>query len=302
MRHVVSVFSVFALTLCACGSDSTSASGNPNVPDAGGGGSSGTGGSGGVDGGVDGAPDAPSVDQHSGADVEKEADLDAPFTDVPSEDAGPIDPEVDPVELTQEDAQYCARAQREVENFAASALPNDLIDVQTLSDLNAFTWSKPQVSGGKVVVRSYRPTEVECCSDYAQAWCKMKTQAAIQDGLSAIPDGPSGSCKLMNEAAIAWALDHVSASMKQAWEARGIAIDHVDDEVHSEGSKWIPSNMVIERKDSGTIRIRSSALRIDLNLPLVGRVHYCKVLSPEGAVALVSDVANGVNIGSMDDE
>ncbi len=40
------------------------------------------------------------------------------------------------------------------------------------------------------------------------------------------------------------------------------------------------------------------ALCQDANIPIFGQMHYCKVLSPEGAVSLVSDVANGVGIGS----
>ena len=295
MRHVLSILSLSALslsalTLCACSSDSTTPSDDPGASTGGSGASGGSGGSSGVGG--DAAPqDGPSVDEDAHADSEPEVDATSP-------DAGPLDPGVDPAELAQEDAWYCGRAQREVESFSITTLPNSLIDVQTEGDLEAFKWSKPEVSGGKAIVRSYRPLELERGSVYAQAWCKMKTQAAIQDGLSVVPDGPSNSCKLMNEAAIAWALDHVSAPMKQAWTASGIAIEHVDDEVFAEGSKWIPATMVIERKDAGTIRMGSAALRIDMDIPVLGRVHYCKVLSPEGAVALVADVANGVGIGS----
>lgn len=290
MRHVLPILCLGTITLCSCGSDSTS-SDDPGASTGGSGASSGAGGSAGVDGDA-----APQDDSSVGPDAGGNADAEP--LDAIAPDTGPLDPGVDPALLAQEDAWYCGRAQREVENFSVSALPNDLIDVRTEADLEAFKWSKPEVAGGKAVVRSYRPVELERGSAYAQAWCKMKTQAAIQDGLSVAPEGPSNLCKVMNEAAIAWALDHVSAAVSQAWAASGIAIEHADDEVFAEGSKWIPANMILERKDAQTIRMRSSALRIDMDIPMLGRVHYCKVLSPEGAVALVSDVANGVGIGS----
>jgi dienelactone hydrolase len=87
MRLVLSVLSLASITLCACGSDSTTPSNDPGASTGGSGASSGSGGSGGVDG--DAAPqDGPSVDEDAFADADSQ-----PEEDATSPDAGPDGPE-----------------------------------------------------------------------------------------------------------------------------------------------------------------------------------------------------------------
>lgn len=288
MKPIFALLPVAAIALCACGGSETESLDDP-TPDA-----SSPGSDAGSDaneastqpeGGQDGTtPDAPQPGDAA--------------LDTTEQDAGPLDSGVDPTELQQEDEGYCGRSQREVENFTTSSLPDSLIEIQTQTAVGDFEWSKPEISGGKVVVQSFRPNELERGSVYEQAWCKLKTQAAVEDGLSIPSEGPSLACKVMNEAAIAWALDHVSPQVKAAWDARALVVEYADDEVFGQGNQWVPAKMVVERKDEETIRLQSMALLVEMDIPVVGRMHYCKVLSPAGAVALVTDVANAVGIGS----
>ncbi|MFW5739469.1 MAG: alpha/beta hydrolase family protein [Myxococcota bacterium] len=287
MKHMSILLPLAAIMLSACGgSDTETSGGDP--------GDASTGGADVSDAGTgDGMPEAGEDVTQPDAPEPKDASADTALPD-----GGPLDPGVDPAALLAEDEWFCARSQRQVENFTTTTLPDAMLEVQSPANLSAFELSKPKVEGGLVVVQSFRPNEVERGSAYEQAWCKLKTQQAIEEGLSVAPEGPSKQCKHMNEAAVAWALDHVSAPMKAAWDASGITIDFVDDQVFPGGNEWVPAKMVIDRASESTIRVQAMALRMDAAIPVFGQMHYCKTLSPEGAVSLVSDVANGVGIGS----
>ena len=177
---------------------------------------------------------------------------------------------------------WCARAQLLLEGYE-NTIEIDDINNTKFQNKSDFGKSKPNISDNKINVYSY--FRIDEVTGIEEVWCKTKRQEHIyKAGIGPKPTGEFLQCADLNRKAIEWAFEYL-ATNRNHFDTR---IEYLNDVVLSRGDQWIKQNLKINRTTSNTISLQASRLRTPNWIPRVGGMHYCKTISPMGAVTLVS--------------
>ena len=177
---------------------------------------------------------------------------------------------------------WCARAQLLLEGYE-NTIEIGKINNTTFQNQSDFGKSKPNINDNQINVYSY--FKIDEITGIQEVWCKTKRQEHIyKAGIGPKPTGKFLQCADINRKAMEWAFDYLAISPNQL----GTRIEYLNDIRLSRGDQWIKQNLKINRTSSNTISLQASRLRTPNWIPRVGGMHYCKTISPMGAVALVS--------------
>ncbi len=195
---------------------------------------------------------------------------------------------------TQADT-WCQRAQQTVANVGDDELPLSKTDNELLFSATEFSESSAAISQGLVSVKSLILYGGNAGSLIAppvyedEVWCKLKTQDTVVSGLSVTADGNAGTCSLVNQAALTWALDTVSAGERTAYEGSGKQITFIADQAAVSGPDWLANiHMTFEESSTpGTYELSAASLLVgdETSVPEEKRnVFYCKIWTPARAL------------------
>ncbi len=189
--------------------------------------------------------------------------------------------------------EWSRLAQQKVESYPEKALRADTIIATVQRSKQDFLKSKPAIKDGKIYIQIYVPAIAERGSPYDEIWCKLKSRDAITEAaLGGAPQGEPGSCMVMNQAAIDWALKNAPEEILSAYEKTGIRINCLPDQQYSRGDQWVDSSVRVEQDSSNNVTVQASSLRTAGWIPRLGGNQYCKLLSPRGAAELVGCLAD----------
>ncbi len=150
-----------------------------------------------------------------------------------------------------------------------------------------FIESKSTLSVDGIETKSYLPDFHQRGTHYSSLWCKMKSQKAVSQTFNLQNSLSPQTC------------DSVQKYWVSALLARKPYLAEVANQVdyttynHTMGGTWAPSKLrmkIGEKTDQ--IIIESQSLMTNPWVPVLGGMHYCKMLSPEGLEALLEDLYN----------
>lgn len=201
---------------------------------------------------------------------------------------------------------WCGYGQWYLENFEKESFAPELVDTFIYTETLDF-FSKPSVSNGVIELHAFSTSGNKAALGYDELWCKMKTPIGLINGGLNFPvaDPTPKACHTLNQAAIEYALNHVPADIANAFYNRNIDIVFTEDQSFWRGDQWYLSNLRLKWRDETQLSIQASGLRTsntieDPALPdiieaglilMFGGMNYCKLISPKGAVDLVTDLA-----------
>ena len=212
---------------------------------------------------------------------------DAGFVDVQS--ASLNDYEIDAETIEEATSKWCLYAQRILENLSSSTI-NESTTVNTIYTIkDQFVESKPKVQNGKIYISTYVPPMSEISSKYEQIWCKINSQNIITGRCGTYRHG-----SLMNEIAIQWALSYVPAEVRDAYLQSNTAITQTLKNNPLGGSTWVNAQFAINEKGPYQYEFVTPYFRTTwyLWISAIENKHYFKIISPQGAVDFVTDIAN----------
>ncbi len=216
-----------------------------------------------------------------------------------SVDAGPVEPHPGFAAAETLGARWCNEAQRIVANVDIAALPDSLIDNETLQETRAFGESKAAVDASAAPPLSIR-TQLRYAANaealYAppvfvtELWCKLKNQEAILAELTLPTLGGPQSCAEANRAAEDWALAQLTTAERSRYEASGRSVTFAADNASATGVAWLTEGDLEVNRNGNTLEVTSASLPVPLDAnageEFVG-VHYCKLWSPADALRFV---------------
>ena len=196
-------------------------------------------------------------------------------------------------------ARWCSEAQRIVASFDDAVLPDDQIDDDILQETRAFGESKAAVDADASPPLSIRTQLRHAGNDDAlyappvfatEVWCKLKNQESIVAELALPTAGPPQTCVEVNRAALAWALDQLSADERNRYETSGRRASFLPDDTFETGVEWLTEGELETSRNGSVLEVTSASLPVplDANAPeeFLG-VHYCKLWSPAAALRFV---------------
>ncbi len=197
---------------------------------------------------------------------------------------------------------WCETAQRMVSGLDDAALGRLQITHEFFENLVPFVMSKPSldVAAGQSLrletrvhnsyafdVADASPDAPETANEIA---CKMKNQAAIAKALQIAPGSGAVTCKDINEAAMRYALEHVSPAAKTRYLTKGYQLVFLPDKEVGTGISWVSSGLAFNKVSDGSraFEVKSTGMvtSLDADARFAG-MHYCKLLSPAKAVEWV---------------
>ncbi|MGB5375917.1 MAG: hypothetical protein WBN15_19210 [Polyangiales bacterium] len=184
-------------------------------------------------------------------------------------------------------------------NVDIAALPDSLIDNETLQETRAFGESKAAVDASAAPPLSIR-TQLRYAGNaealYAppvlvtELWCKLKNQEAILAELTLPTLGGPQSCAEVNQAAEDWALAQLSTAERSRYEASGRSLIFAADNASATGVAWLTEGNLEVNRNGDTLEVTSASLPVPLDAnageEFVG-VQYCKLWSPADALRFV---------------
>ncbi|CAA0110670.1 Uncharacterised protein [Halioglobus japonicus] len=191
---------------------------------------------------------------------------------------------------------WCVESFRVTSGFAESTIS----DSDILNDLYS---ERTPFSGAKSVVDASLDTPIELRA-YSIPWCmpelpapeglsenllcKMPNQSRVSDVLGLTPDNAVGTCRERNEAAFEWALAQLTEEERMNYEANGIPIEFLDDQVVQRGGDWLLLAPHFMLDADGNYELSSPSLQTPYipstdNDSLDG-VHYCTLFTPAQAL------------------
>lgn len=191
---------------------------------------------------------------------------------------------------------WCVESFRVVSGFAQGTISDPEIFNDLYSEFTPF-------SGAKSIVDASLDTPVELRA-YSKPWCmpelpapadlsehilcKMPNQERVSNVLGLTPDNAVGTCRERNEAAFEWALAQLTEEELAEYQANGIPIEFLDDQVVERGGDWLPLAPRFTPGNERSYSLSSPSLQTpyipsDDNQSLDG-VHYCTLITPEQAL------------------
>jgi len=188
---------------------------------------------------------------------------------------------------------WCIYTQQIVENYDQDAIHSKNVVNTIYTHVDDFLQSKPTVENGKIYITTYFPSRREVKTDYEQIWCKINTAHRIDAanlGFSSL--GGQQSNSIMNQLALNWAYHYVDERTQNAYQAAQVTIDYQETQ-KATGLSWSYSELVIQKSDNKSYRIEIPYLRTgNLFWEALSYKHYCKLLSPQGAVDFIKTISN----------
>lgn len=201
---------------------------------------------------------------------------------------------------------WCGYGQWYLENFSEETFSPELVETYIYTETLDF-FSKPTVNKGVIELHAFSTSGNKAALGYDELWCKMKTPIGLINGGLNFPveDPAPKTCDTMNQAAIEFALNKVSPEIAQAFYDSSIEIVYADDKSFWRGDQWYLSDLKLNWLNQSQLSIQASGLRTsntieDPKLPdiieaglilMFGGMNYCKLISPIGAVDLITDIA-----------
>lgn len=196
---------------------------------------------------------------------------------------------------TLEDARsnWCIYVQRIIENYHHDAINSNNVVNTIYTHLDKFLESKPTVENGKIYTSTYFPAVNEVNANYEQVWCKINTAHRIDAAhLGFRSLGEHQSHSKMNELALNWAYNYVDDRIKNAYQAADITINYRETQ-KATGLSWSYSELVFQKRDNKSYLLETPYLRTgNLFFEALSYKHYCKLLSPKGAVDFIEKISN----------
>lgn len=188
---------------------------------------------------------------------------------------------------------WCIYTQQIVENYTHDAINSNNVVNTIYTHLDDFLQSKPTVENCKIYITTYFPRRREVTTDYEQIWCKINTAHRIDTanlGFSSL--GARQSNSTMNQLALNWAYHYVDERTQNAYQAADLIIEYKETQ-KATGLSWSFSELVVEKSANRSYRIETPYLRTgNLFLDALSYKHYCKLLSPQGAVDFIHKISN----------
>jgi hypothetical protein len=163
-----------------------------------------------------------------------------------------------------------------------------------------FSASKPELTVGNgapsvhtTSLLAWAPDPIDTSTNIAEApvalACKLKNREVVSAALPSQTPTGTASCGAINQAALAWALDHVLPEARDRYLSRGKPLQFLDDQARSTGVTWLAAPLSFERsRDGSHVEVQAQSLHTDENAPFgLGGMHYCKLLAPSRAVEWV---------------
>jgi hypothetical protein len=194
--------------------------------------------------------------------------------------------------LEEARTNWCIYAQRIIENYHRDAInPNNVVNT-IYTRLDKFLESKPTVENGKIYTSTYFPSVNEINADYEQIWCKVNTAHRIDAanlGFRSLGEHQSNS--KMNKLALNWAYNYVDDLSKNAYQAADITIDYRESQKLT-GFTWSRAELVWQKINNKSYSLETPYLRTEnLLFEALSYKHYCKLLSPKGAVDFIEEIS-----------
>lgn len=191
-----------------------------------------------------------------------------------------------PGPFTDAQTNWCEDAQSSLAGYTPGVLSDTYVSNKIHLTLNSIIDSKPSVSAEALRVHTFFAEDPAVALGYEQIWCKTKTAAAIEKASGIAADVEGQTCADLNQAAIDYALDQVAPATRDLFLST-VSVDYLEDSAQSTGDAWVNANLSLLAVSENNYTLESPSLRTSTSVPLVGGMHYCKLLSPEGAVAFV---------------
>ena len=201
-------------------------------------------------------------------------------------------PNIEASTLEEARINWCVYVQRIVENYTRDAVNSDNVVNTIYTHLDAFLESKPRVENGKIYTSTYFPSVNEVKADYEQVWCKINTASRIDVahlGFHSLGEHRSNS--IMNKLALNWAYNYVDEPIKNAYKAANITINYRENQKGT-GLTWSYAELIFQEIDNKFYGLETPYLRTgNLFFDALSHKHYCKLLSPQGAVDFIDKIS-----------
>jgi hypothetical protein len=209
-----------------------------------------------------------------------------------------IFPTLDEIEAsTLEEARtnWCLYAQRILENYAKADIPANKVKNIIYTDSGEFIRSKPTVDNGIIYLSTYYPSAQDVEVGYEQIWCKLNTAEKLNQELGICSQGERCSHSRMNNLALKWAFNYVDAQTQAAYKKANIHIDYQQTKKLT-GLTWSSSELNFTKTNNNIYTLETTYLRTgNLLIESLSYKHYCKLLSPKGAIDFIQEVARNTD-------
>lgn len=193
--------------------------------------------------------------------------------------------------LEEARTNWCLYGQRILENYAKADIPANQVKNIIYTNSGEFIRSKPTVDNGIVYLSTYYPSAKEVEVDYEQIWCKLNTAEKLNQELGLFSQGKHRSHSQMNDLALEWAFHYVDAQTQAAYKRANICINYRQNQKLT-GLTWSSSELDFTKMNNNTYTLETPYLRTgNLLIEPLSYKHYCKLLSPKGAVDFIRDMA-----------
>ncbi len=201
--------------------------------------------------------------------------------------------EIEASTLEEARTNWCIYVQRIIENYPHDAINSKNVVNTIYTRLDKFLESKPRVENGTIYTSTYFPSVNEVNADYEQVWCKINTAHPIDAanlGFRSLGEHQSNST--MNELALNWAYNYLDDRLKTAYQTADIRIDYRESQTLT-GLTWSRAELVWQKRNNQSYILETPYLRTgNLLFEALSYKHYCKLLSPKGAVDFIAQISN----------
>jgi hypothetical protein len=198
--------------------------------------------------------------------------------------------EIEASTLEEARTNWCLYAQRILENYSKEDITLDNVENTIYTDLGEFLRSKPTVKDGKICLSTYFPSVQEVEVKYEQVWCKLNTNQKLDEELSLSSQGKHRSHSQMNNLALKWAFNYVDPQTQAAFKKANITVNYRQTQKLT-GLTWSKSELDFKDENKNTYTLETPYLRTEnLLIESLSYKHYCKLLSPKGAVDFIQKI------------
>jgi hypothetical protein len=182
---------------------------------------------------------------------------------------------------------WCARAQQQEALLSKTKIS---VAVTLTSNFASFDATNPSVTGSSVkavqeLQYKLNPGDLSTFDLSSQEVdCKIKTAAALGDEIGkAAPSQDSNTCRTLNDQAIDYALDLVSADTKARYISKLKPLVTKDDDVYTTGVTWQAASFTFHTGDK-SVSVGSPRLTSGLKASVWPGDQLCKYLSPDRVI------------------
>lgn len=208
------------------------------------------------------------------------------------DDDAPSLGDIEATTLEEARTNWCLYAQRIIENYGKTDIPVNQVTNIIYTESGEFIRSKPTVDKGIIYLSTYYPSVQEIEVDYEQVWCKLNTGQKLNEELGLAFQGKHRSNSKMNQLALEWAFNYVDAQTKAAFQKANITINYQQTQKLT-GLTWSRAELVFQKTSDRAYTLGTPYLRTgNLLIEPLSYKHYCKLLSPKGAVDFIQEIAS----------